>query len=341
MSKFRDSMVTEQIRWRRKNLENQERGKQNAGYYDHVLPYSEWQHNLWPEIAGDSPGTLNHYLKTERIRRHTGVHNLLSSWILCASLYFPFRSSNNKDLLAGFLRMNVSRNIRAVTNVELEHAFSQDNLTPATLLGETDGGRGAGQTSPDVAIEVETDDGPGVVLVECKFTEHNFYPCSGRKTKPGGRPPNPDKSRCLNLIKVINNPSDQCHLETWNRRYWDHLKPIIDSDFASNLKCCPAVFGGYQLFRQHSLAEGLANSGEFALVVSAIAYDERNTGLMKCMARSTGISEIADDWPRLFQGKASFTVFSHQSWVRWVGIQDKNDSWSNWLRYITGRYGIK
>lgn len=340
MAKFKDSMKVYQIKWRREHLPNQERGKQNAGWYDHVLPWHQWQLNLWPEISGESKNSISSYLKDERIRKHNGSHNLLSSWILCANLYFPFRNEGGRKLLAGFLRETVTDQIVKVESVELEHAFKEYHLTPNFLLGETDGGRGAGQTSPDVAFEVETSNGPGVILVECKFTEHNFYPCSGRKKKSTGRPPNPNVSRCFDFLGVLQNPSEQCHLCAWERKYWDHLEPIVDVAIAASLKRCPAATGGYQLFRQHALAEGLANTDEFELIVSSVAYDYRNQDLMKCMARSTGIDDISTKWKKLFAGKAEFITFTHQDWVMWVAENGQMDSWGNWLSYISERYDL-
>ena len=47
---------------------------------------------------------------------------------------------------------------------------------------------------------------------------------------------------------------------------------------------------GFQLFRQHALAEGMAQSGRYNLVVSAVAVDERNDELDAALKRS-GIAQ--------------------------------------------------
>ena len=254
MSKFKSVMREHQISWRRNSQISQERGKHNNRYYEHVLPLAKWEENLWPKIAGDSQGSLPTYLKKGEIRKHTGSHNLLSSWIMCANLYFPFRRDVGRRILLGFLQQYVSADITAVTNVELEHAFDDPALTPAILLGEDEGLRGSGQTSPDVAFEVTTELGAGIVLVESKFTEHFFYPCSGRKKKAGGKLPNPDIARCDDTAGILDDPRGQCHLYVWGRKYWEHLAPIVDEVKFENLKRCPAASAGYQLFRQQSLA---------------------------------------------------------------------------------------
>jgi len=334
-------MRADQLEWRRQNLTNQDPGKQNGGKHEHVLPAEEWELNLWSDINSQSEHSLPNYLEENRIRRHTGSHNLLSSWALCANLYFPFRCEFGYEMLAGFLRQSISPEIKSVNGVELEYESDDASLKPATLLGEMDGGRGAGQTSPDIAFLVETQKGLGVIMVECKFTEHNFYGCSGHKTNLKNSNPNLDPARCLNTAAVLDDTHKQCHLYERKRKYWDHLKPIINNQTLSQLKACPAAFGGYQLFRQQALAEGIAQSEKYALVVSAVAYDKRNTGLMGSLKRSTGITDIRSEWSPLFAGKAKFSVFTHQAWVSWVKNHDHQGHWKKWLEYIVERYAYK
>ena len=142
------------------------------------------------------------------------------------------------------------------------------------------------------------------------------------------------------IIGVFNDTADQCHLNSWGRKYWDHLIDKIDLDVASTLKSCPAAYGGYQLFRQQALAEELANTSEYPYVVSAVVYDERNTGLMKCLARSTGIDDIRIGWGSLFSGNSIFITFTHQEWVSWIAGNDKDGVYTEWLSYVKRRYGF-
>lgn len=339
MDSFAEEMRVSQIRWRRAHLSNQIPGRQNGREYDHILPWDEWELNVWPGMAKTAGMTLPDYLNEQRIRKHTGSHNLLSSWVLTANLYFPFRGPQGRRLLAGFLHDTLAQEVRDVSGLELEYESPDPALTPMRLLGETDGSRGAGQTSPDVAFEVDTLHGPGVILVESKFTEHNFYPCSGRKKNPSGRTPNPDPSRCLDAAAVASHPDKLCHLPTWGRRYWNHLAPVSHMPSMRALKSCPAAFGAYQLFRQQALAEGLATSGRYSLVVSAVAFDARNSRLMTSSARTSGIQEIRSDWAGLFNGRARFAVFTHQDWVSWVEEHSPRP-WHDWLKYMRERYGL-
>jgi hypothetical protein len=256
--------------------------------------------------------------------------------MLCANLYFPFREGEGRDILAAFLRHHVAPDLALVSGVELEYAES-GGLNPNLLLGEPGGTRGANQTSPDVAFLGRTTRGRVLILTEVKYTEHSFYSCSGYDTKKG----NPDRSRCLDAVSVLDDPTTNCWQMRWeqgrrrNRKYWTHL---TTTEFArQHLTRCPASTHGYQLFRQQALAEGIAASGEYDRVFSCVAWDERNPSLRNCL-RATGLGEFSEEWGKVFDGQAEFRAFTHQSWVQWVREHD-DGTWSDWLEYIGERYG--
>ncbi|MFC1783584.1 hypothetical protein ACFL02_08365, partial [Planctomycetota bacterium] len=187
MTDFDQQVAQYQVEWRSKNIANQKWGEQNRVKRPWILPKEIWEEGLWPGIRSSSDHPLAAYLEKYDVEKHDGVHNLKSSWVLCANLYFPFQ--RDKELLVGFLKDHVSKDIKSVEAIELEYA-EKSPLNPTTLLGEPDKGkRGKHQTSPDVAFLVTTDNGGrGLILTENKFTEHSFYECSGRDKKYG----NPD-----------------------------------------------------------------------------------------------------------------------------------------------------
>jgi len=86
------------------------------------------------------------------------------------------------------------------------------------------------------------------------------------------------------------------------------------------------------------MAEGIARSGQYETVVSAVALDERNDTLKRCL-RSTGLDDCRD-WGQLFRGKARFAVFTHQDWVAWVQRHDRSKNWAAWLDYVKTRYAF-
>jgi hypothetical protein len=84
-------------------------------------------------------------------------------------------------MLASFLNSELNLSISSIDGIELEYT-APGKLSPELLRGEMHGKRGSGQTSPDVAILFQCKDGKcGIHLVENKYTEHHFYPCSAAK----------------------------------------------------------------------------------------------------------------------------------------------------------------
>lgn len=337
---FAGAMQDLQVAWREESgfVESKQWGWQNGRQYPWILPSEQWEQGLWPGIRSQSSNSLPAYLGTE-IQAHQGKHNLKSSWVLCANLYFPFRATAaGRTLLAGFLREYVSSNVETLDELHLEYA-EDGNLDPAHLLGETGGKRGSGQTSPDLAFHVNGH--RGLILIESKLTEHTFYPCSARRTTDSEeRPGNPDPSRCLHIQSVLADTTGQCHQCLWGRKYWEILRPVANEEALRVLTCCPAAIAGYQLFRQQALAEGIAASGKYDFVYTCVALDSRNAELRGCLA-STGISDLEAGWSVLFnkEAKARFKVFTHQAWVAWVGEHGATAQWGAWLDYVRDRYG--
>lgn len=335
---FETVMQDRQVAWRLKpgNVQCSDWGCQNKKLYEHILPRKQWEQGLWPGIRTGQGCALTAYLGTE-IQPHTGKHNLKSSWVLCANLYFPFgQTPEGRALLAGFLREYVCGDVNSVDKLHLEHQ-EDDDLRPSVLLGEGGGKRGSGQTSPDFALHVNGR--TGLFLIENKFVEHSFYRCSARRTKDtDDRPGNPNPERCKRIATVLDDPASQCHQCAWKRRYWDILRPVVNKSAMCSLNSCPAAYAGYQLFRQQALAEGIAQSGKYAFVYSCVALDARNDVLKSCL-KSTGLANWETEWGNLFAGKARFKVFTHQDWVVWVAGHGDRAHWGGWLEYVKERYG--
>lgn len=333
-SDFHSLQRQEQIAWRKKNISSSALGYQNKNCYEHIIPRSLWEETLWPHIRNP----LKTYLNEKQIHSHPGTHNLLSSWVLCTNLYFIIRIEPAfRQLMLGFLQEQISSEITAIIKTELEFASEEALLSPEHLLGEMDGTRGSGQTSPDVAFLIETKGGKGIILTECKYTEHSFYPCSARRTTDrGDKPANPDPGRCMKDA-LTHDYKSICHQAVWQRKYWDNL--TLSPYGKSILKRCPASSAGYQLLRQHSLAEGIAASNKYGFVVTSVAFDDRNLKLKNCLY-STGIPDFAPEWGKLFTGKALFKTWTHQQWVAYVKHNGKDALQKEWSNYMNNRYGF-
>ncbi|MCY4429858.1 MAG: hypothetical protein OXC11_05615 [Rhodospirillales bacterium] len=212
MPSLSEFMNRHQVEWRRRNVSSSEWGTWQGKAYPWIVPRCLWEEGLWPGIREGSDDPLAAYLDRSGVQKHSGVHNLKSSWILCANLYFPFRRSDqDRNLLASFLRQHVSGQLESLEAIELEYAEDEDgDLHPSRLLGETGGSRGTGQTSPDLGLKVNG--GRGLVLVENKFTEPDFSDCSARNHQGSAeRAGNPDPDRCDRPLEVLRDPAGQCH----------------------------------------------------------------------------------------------------------------------------------
>ena len=195
--------------------------------------------------------------------------------------------------------------------------------------------RGSGQTSPDLAIRFRTEDGKnGIILIESKFSEHSFYSCSGySKTKPG-KPVNEKKERCLNPSLIVDSDFNECHLTSWNRKYWDLLGNELDKVKFSSLKKCPMSSSCYQLFRQQALAKGLEK--KYDISVSAVATDSRNEELKNSSVRN-GMKPFPEGWRELFPDLKLYW-FTHNEWFTFVKQNNPGGRWDVWLKYILERY---
>lgn len=339
MSRFYNYARAHQIDWRGKYLTDlTELGTHRDRSYPHLLPSRDWVRGLHLDIQKSLPD----YLQSERIQPHNHKHNLLSSWVLCANMYFPFRRDwDGRKLIAGFLSDVIELDGWDVSGVELEYA-AYAPLDPATVLGERRGHRGANQTSPDVAFMLSKPSGiKGIVLVECKYVESDFGICSGySQTKKllRSRTANPNRDRCNNASLIVEDPENSCHLVSWGRKYWQHLTPIVDKDAFNELSYCPARSNGYQLLREYAYAQALADSSQYEVVIYAIAWDPRNEALIRSM-RGAGLREIETGWSKLFPRGVPIKTWSHNQWVDYV---DRNggSAWQPWVEYVSARYDM-
>ena len=100
---FDTQMRNHQVAWRNvpQNGINRELGSQNGHVRPWILPCDKWEQSLWPGIRTGSANPLPRYLDDNHIQPHQGKHNLNSSWVQCANLYFPFGvTSEGRELLS-------------------------------------------------------------------------------------------------------------------------------------------------------------------------------------------------------------------------------------------------
>jgi len=321
---YRNEQVNLQLAWRKRQNLTKELGYQNGNKHPHIVPKNEWASTVYDQFRDK----LIAYLKKEKIQHHSGSHNLLSSWVLCSNLYFgTFINNDFKELFRQFLENKLTIKIDEINEIHLEFVLP-GRLSPKILLGEPGGIRGTRQTTPDLAIVFNGSGKEGLILVECKYTEHSFYDCSAKKN-------NDDSKHICTKKDTVRSLKENCLQNHWGRKYWNYLK--ISEYGLKTLKCCPAYVGGYQIVRQQSLAEGIAKFENNKNIWSCIAFDGRNEGLMKSMQR-IGICSIRDEWEKLFDLKTKFSVWEHQEWVEYVRKNGKGKFEKDWVNYINDRY---
>jgi|GEM_PF-825545 len=338
MASFKSKMVTHQILWKNNHLPHiAKHGWQNGKQYSHILPKVNQEENFFKPIQKELFYPNYRYLKQKRFKPHSGVHNLLSSWALCAKMYWPFNNPEGKILLARYFKTQANLEIETIQSVELEYEDKSLALKPAILLCEDNNGtRGSGQTSPDLAILFKTKKGEdGILLIECKFTEHSFYSCSGyKKQNPSGRVPNPDNKRCLDAKGILVSDYANCHLISWERKYWDLLGRDLDKVKFSSLSRCPMSSCCYQLFRQQTLAKRLQK--KYSIVASCVAMNERNSTLIYSGNR-TGLIPFPRGWQELFQ-IPPFYLLTHQAWFEYMKAHNHRERWDEWIEFVGERY---
>lgn len=337
MKDFESQMKDYQTIWRAKHLPLiSGTGHQNRVSKPYILPNKAYQENFFPEIRNALFSKQGGYLVSMKVKPHTGIHNLMSSWVLCANLYWPFRNPEGFVMLSEFLKRSTGLDIHKITDLDLEFEDNDREYKPGPLLGEGDGGiRGSGQTSPDLSVRFRTkEDKKGILLIESKFSEHSFYVCSGYKKTPSDKTNNERKERCLNSALIADSDFKECHLLSWNRRYWDLLGSELDKVKFSSLRRCPMSSSCYQLFRQQALAKGLED--KYDISVSAVVTDLRNT-VLKNSSERNGMKPFPEGWQELFPN-LSFFWFAHNDWFNFVRQNDTNGRWNRWVDYIGERY---
>lgn len=331
-----------QIQWRRRHpLAGGKWGDWQKGVQkEYILPAYEWHLGLWQPIRK----SVAEYIRVSGILPHRGKHNLKSSWAQCINLFYPARWDKEfRSKLAGFLRQVMDLDVTAIEDIEFEYA-APGKLEPKRLLGEMGGIKGSMQTSPDVAILFSFANGKsGLYLIENKYVEHHFYPCSGAKKilskeySERGLAANPNPKRCMDVMAVYRSPDEICQQQAWGRKYWSLLKSAINETKLSECGQCPAMTDGYQLFRQQALAQGIANSGLFDSVISGVAYDQRNSELRGCL-QSIGLDDFTVGWADLFKTGVHFRCFEHQKFIQHVRDHSKGGRIEKWADYLSARY---
>ena len=267
---YRDEQIKLQIAWRKKqDAISKANGEYLGKEKEFIVPKKEWEKTIWKEIQKD----LIDYLKRERIKQHSGAHDLLSSWTLCSNLYFGTRAKEEfKELFHQFIEKKLNINIDKISEIGLE--FVPGKRSQPNILGEPGGIK---QTTPDVFADCSSNNDEVLIVFESKYTEKDFGYCFGK-----GKIINPNPQDCDKINTIKNGCLFNAKDTKRKRKYWDYLG--FSDDGLKKLKKCPASTGGYQLVRQQALAEGILKEGRYKREINQEWKNKKYENVWSCVA---------------------------------------------------------
>ena len=337
VTSFDAEMTDRQVRWRRHNVDTAEAGVQNKVTYPWLLPRWAWQQGLWPPLRGEGPAVAADVPGSAPGAPAFGRAQPQELVGLGGQSLLPLRSSPQTaaDCWPG--------SCAATSTLGCSRWTRSSSSGPATASSAR-GRCSARRAALAAAVRPRrTSRCASTAATACCWsrTSSSSTPstlarrasAAGRSGAPATRTP-----RAATTCPALLADPGRCHQASWGRQYWERLYDAIDAGAFAGLPCCPASRAGYQLLRQQALAEALAHTGRYGFVVSAVALDARNVGLARSL-KSSGLPDVRD-WGRLFRGRASFAVFTHQDWVTWVRARDPEGSWRAWAGWIAERYGL-
>lgn len=302
--------------------------------YPYILPAGCEYLSIYQPIAPE----LFSYLSKEDIEIHSGIRNLKSSQAACFNILFPMRKDLNfaKSALGQFLP-----DVQSIDDIEFEYTGP---IETTQWLGEpARGKRGKNRTSIDVAVFWKDKWGKSnISLIEWKYTERNFGPCSVYSSKE-------NKNICNQInLSSPENPSHLCPLSILRggnpRRYWEHLK--ISGILIEKMKIisgCPFRTPIYQIMRQFEIAAYLRKTklADFVEVIS-ISFSG-NTALLDVPIEleplaSSDDNNIISAWNSLLLDVPPLRHFTVEQIMQQIDLQNKHDP--DWREYIKNRYGV-
>lgn len=287
--------------------------------------FTSWEDGIFPAIASD----LLKYVKASGLREHDFLPAVSSSQAFAFNLFFPFRVADPAPL-AALLGKRLDRRLR-INSVEFEYRG------PTDVLGEWKGETPAHDephTTADVGVcveDVETGQS-GLVLVEVKLSEEHFTHCNGALSR-GNRA----RQVCESGKAFFDQP-DQCYLRrtlhaTKERRYWEIFRTATGG---SSLRLafpradetqCPFRAGNQQIMRNHALALGLVQRGEFEFCAVGLAHHDENPDVVPVWEAYAAMTSLPGMF-RLPVGEL-LSAAGESGW------------WPEWKRYVRERYDLR
>jgi hypothetical protein len=284
--------------------------------------HRHWCDGIFAELVAET----RRYVATTGLRLHDHVRAVHSSMAFGFNLFMPFRLGGHAQL--GRLLGHATGRVLEVESVHFEFRGQID------VLGEwsrTD--RPADDdkfTAADVAVVVREGGLRGVILIEVKLTEGGFTRCLGRESH-GNR----DKQVCESAAAFLAQPR-RCYLtRTYHavrdRRYWDIFARhagSVSAMFPHPQGPCPFAGDSQQPMRNHALALGLVQAGEFDFAHFGLVHHDDNPDVPPHWA---AYRALCADPTMLFSLQASALLSVDDPSLAW---------WPDWRAFMVARYRL-
>jgi hypothetical protein len=286
--------------------------------------FDDWTHGLFADVREEA----SRYVESSGLRLHREVAGVHSSMAFGFNLFMPFRRAGRPSL-AELVGRAVNRKL-SVESVEFEFHGRSD------ILGEWSQDDEPGPddkfTATDVALVVRDGHKRGIVLIEVKLSEEGFTNCNGR-TSRGNR----DREPCASAVVFATRP-ERCYLTrpiraVRDRRYWEIFRRHAGSVAAmfpgvAPTRECPFAYDNQQPMRNHAMAIGLVQSGDFDFAHFGLVHHDDNPDVPP---HWQSYGALLADGAMLFTLKASDVVSLEEPLTGW---------WSAWQCYMRGRYAL-
>jgi len=191
-------------------------------------------------------------------------------------------------------------------------------------------------TQVDVFFTVKRMEKPiGHLLVEIKFTEHEFGSCRGAIPSTPTKPGNPDSSRCLNLHAVLDNPKQMCWMADADngRHYWDFMLPPSASFKFTSESTCPFRQSLYQLMRNQVLAVALVQKTSAEWAEFGVCLHPGNTEVRQLSDAVSGHKDALEAFNSILPDKKKVIEILASNIIELArGNDPALSEWADWMR---------
>jgi len=224
----------------------------------------------------------------------------------------------------GFSERRLPADAKVAVRFEFDYSMDAGERYSGVQLGER-----RQRTQIDVLFEVDSPSERGALLIEVKYTEHEFGTCrGGTKGDPG----------CDDLVRLMRD-SQRCWLTRHEgRKYWSLMTQESSSFRFPQMAAsqCPFRDDLYQLMRNRVLADSMREVAHLDWADTAVCIHPENSDLRALFKGDAANRGFGDAFAALSQRK----VQSLEPVSIVEALSASSPALGNWRRYMMERYRI-